>query len=164
MRAEPQGGVRLEIEDAEPTARDHGGNVAATEAEVTIGANRGIGHHLRLPAIRILRVFGDVVGEHRVVWREWRGDDFVDANAGAGHGLVKPAKKTRCIGHVRPIEQRGLFHRPPQLAESHKFSHVSHAPTEFLFSAGTTDGEEGDCDDDGQAQKSWARDGLLHWG
>src|SRR5437773_4996027 len=125
------------VENAEAAARKDRRNVAPAETQRSVRTERRIRQQMRLVAVRINRIHRQVVGEHRVVGRERRGDHFIKPNAGPNQTPVKSPDESGGISHVRTVKQGGLLHRPANFAAAHQFSEVAKAASELLFESKT---------------------------
>src|SRR6185369_14492823 len=124
---------RSVVENVEAAARNKRRHVAAKEPKGCVGPERRIGYQMRFIAVWINGVDGHVIGEHRVMGRERRGDDFINTDPRAHETSIKAPNEPGGVTHVRALEQGGLLHGTADLPEPRKFNDVSHATSELLF-------------------------------
>src|SRR6266480_2657586 len=121
------------VENTETAAREDRGNIAAAESKCGVRTERRISQQMRLVTFRKNRVDRQVVGEHGIVGRERRGDDFINTDAGPRQTLVEAAYEPGGVGDIRAVKQGGLLHRTANLAAAHKFCDVSEPASELLL-------------------------------
>lgn len=118
------------VEHAEAAAGNHGSDIAAAEAHVDVGREHGVIHQAGLVGIAIDGVSWENNG---IVRRKGSGDDFVNADAGAGDAAIKTMQEAGRVSDVRAAENSGLFHGTANFAAAGEFGNVVEATTKFRF-------------------------------
>src|SRR5205814_10538525 len=104
------------VENTETAAREDRGNIAAAESKCGVRTLRRISQQMRLVTFRKNRIDRQVIGEHAIVRRERRGDQFINTDAGPREAVVEAVIQHGCVRDVWAVPQGGLHPRTANFA------------------------------------------------
>ena len=133
-------GAGLVAENGESASGRPRSDIATGETEVCVSRKNCVGQRVRLVIFRVNRI--DRVN-HRIIRREWRGDNFISADKCPGQTAVETVNKACRVSNVRPVEQRGLFHGTADFSHALKFVEVGNAAAQFMFRPRATRQKQG---------------------
>src|SRR5437867_780285 len=96
----PRRGLCLPIKNAEATSRNDGRDVAAAEPERRVQVEGGICRQTRAVIVGVNRILGYVIGEDRIVGRERRRHQLIDADPCAYETPVEPLDEPGRVAHL----------------------------------------------------------------
>ena len=125
-----------------PAIGDQRHNISTAKADIGVGVEHRVGYQTGRVIVWISGLRCEVFGENGVIRRQRKSDDFIDADACAGHGAVNTVNKSSGVADVGRIEHGSLLNGTAQLAAAGDFKSVSYAATEFLLRPSATGGEQ----------------------
>ena len=131
------------IEHAELAERDKGKQTPAAETSIGVSLKQRIVRQPDRAIVWLEGLGGQVAGENGIVGRKGRGDDFVNADAGPGEGLIDSMDEAGGIAYSGAVNDGGLFHASLQFAHANDFEGIIKPAAELLFRTGTTGGKQG---------------------
>lgn len=133
--------VRLVAENGKTASGRPRRNVATGETKMSVSGKNRVGQRVRFVIFRVNRI--DRVN-HRVIGREWRGDNFICADECPGQAAIETVNEAGRVGDVGPVEQSRLFHGSANFSTAGKFCDVVDAATELVFRPGATGDDQRD--------------------
>src|ERR1051326_7866420 len=162
---------RSVVEDAEAAARNKRRHVAAGESKRVVRPKGRVGEQMRPVTVRINRIDAQVIGEHRIVRRERRGNQLVDPDPGPRQAAIQAANESGGVTHLRGFQQSGLLHRTADIPQAREFSEIPHAASELLFEgvaagswAGAAADKQGHNRNSRQKGDRLAHNDWCYWG
>ncbi len=126
----------VSVEDPKPAAREHGRDIATTEAQVCIRGKHGVLEQVRIVIVGVNRGWRKIIGKYRIIGREGRGYHLIDADPCAGQRAVDAVNETGAVSSIRAVKYPSLLHVTAKLSPTDDFKHVAHAAPKFLFRIG----------------------------
>jgi len=151
--------VLRRAEDGEAAARHDGHDFTAAISERRVGFVKWIGRQAGLIAFGPDGIGRNIVGGNRVVGRDGEGDDFVNADADAGHGFVE-AREEAAGASGGSTPNASLFHGAAHIAHADGLADIVHTAAKFLFRTGAATSQQGNCGNGSKEGERFTHNGL----
>src|SRR6185436_1038833 len=124
---------KLIVEYLETAARNHRRHVTARKTKIRVSREGRILNQVRLVAVRVHGIRGEIMSKDRVVRRDGEGDDLIDTQQSTGKAAVHSPDHASRVGHVRPVGNGGLFNGAASFAAANNFKQIVEASPQLSF-------------------------------